>query len=574
MQPVVAPNHRPVAAHTEDSGGVLPPEQAALDFRHADLTFRVEPDQQRIEGRAILTFGIKAAMPQVLLDLDPEYAIRSVTVNGAPAGYADPDGRLRITPRAPLAAGSEAVVEIAYGGQPHVAVRAPWQDGFVWAKTQDGRPWVASAVEGMGCDLLWPCIDHPLGKPTLVDQHVTVGPGLSAASNGKLLGVRDAGGGWRTFDWRSKRLDTYAVSINVGPYEVLKADYKSRFGNVIPMEFWHLKGHEAQAKALFDQVPGMIAFNEAKIGPYPFGDEKVGMVESPHKGMEHQTINAYGNGYAIDQWGYDWLLQHEFGHEWFGNQVTNRDWSDMWLHEGFTEYLQPLYGQYLRGERDYQAWMQKDRLLITSKNALAQGRSMTGEQVYVDDARGGPGQDIYYKGEHVLATLRALIGDKAFFKTLTLLVYGRPDPRPGNFQPHWATTDDYVAIVKRVTGRDLGWFFDVYLRSGPLPDLVQTREGNRLSLAWKTDGGKSFPMPVEVSVDGHTTTLAMIGGRGSVTAPAFALVTIDPMSKVLRRDPVVEAYQAYRKAHPNGPPKPPAEDPKVNGYPNAKKWAD
>ena len=461
-------------------------------------------------------------------------------------------------------------VEIAYGGQPHVAERAPWQDGFVWAKTDKGAPWVASAVEGMGCDLLWPCIDHPLAKPGLVDQHVTVGPGLSAASNGILLGIRDAGNGWRTFDWRAKRPDTYAVAINVGPYEVLKSSFKSRFGNTIPMEFWHLEGHRPQAEALFRTVPQMIAFNEAKIGPYPFGSEKVGMVETPHLGMEHQTINAYGNGYPAEVWGFDTLLQHEFAHEWFGNQVTNRDWSDMWLHEGFAEYLQPLYAQSLRGEREYQAWMRKDRLMITNKGAVAQRRSMTGEEVYVSDAHGGPGQDIYYKGEHVLATLRGLIGDKAFFRSLTELAYGRPDPKPGNFEPRWATTDDYLAIVNRVSGGDLTWFFNAYLRTAPLPELIQTREGGKLKLAWKTGDGGPFPMPVQVAVDGRTTTLPMKGGLGAVSAPEGALVTIDPASKLLMRDPAIEAYQAYRKANPKGPPKPPAQDPKVTGYPAEK----
>ncbi|CAN5128055.1 M1 family metallopeptidase [soil metagenome] len=563
-------NHQPVAKHTQDSGGVMPPEQAALDFRHADLSFRVDPAGERIDATAILTLGIKAAVPVILIDLDPELAITPVKLNGAAAPFADPDGRLRITPPAPLTAGSEVKVEIAYGGQPHVAKRAPWDDGFVWAKTDKGQPWVASAVEGMGCDLFWPCIDHPLAKPGVVDQHVTVGPGMSAASNGILLGIRDAGNGWRTFDWRVKRPDTYAVAINVAPYEVLKSSYKSRFGNVIPMEFWHLVGHRAQAEALLKTVPDMIAFNEAKIGPYPFGDEKIGMVETPHLGMEHQTINAYGNGYPAEQWGYDSLLQHEFGHEWFGNQMSNKDWSDMWLHEGFTQFLQPLYSQHLKGDADYYAWLKKDRLLIGNKGAVAQRRPMTGEQVYVTDARGGPGQDIYYKGEHTLATLRAMIGDRLFFRTLTELVYGRPDPKPGNFQPRWADTDEYVAIVNRVTGRDLTWFFNAYLRTAALPDLIQTREGDRLKLTWKTGDGGPFPMPLEVSVNDKITTLPMKDGSGVVTAPEGAMVTIDPHSKILRRDLAIEAYQAYRKANPKGPPKPPAQDFKVTGYPEEK----
>jgi hypothetical protein len=80
-----------------------------------------------------------------------------------------------------------------------------------------------------------------------------------------------------------------------------------------------------RAEALFAEFPKMLDFYEAEVGPFPFGDEKMGVVETPHLGMEHQTINAYGNAYKLDGKGYDWLLQHELAHEWFGNQMTNRN---------------------------------------------------------------------------------------------------------------------------------------------------------------------------------------------------------------------------------------------------------
>jgi len=95
----------------------------------------------------------------------------------------------------------------------------------------------------------------------------------------------------------------------------------------------------------------MMDFYESTVGPYPFGDEKMGVVETPHLGMEHQTINAYGNGYKIDGRGFDWLLHHELSHEWFGNQLTNVNADDMWLHEGLGSYMQPLYDRWLNGDR-------------------------------------------------------------------------------------------------------------------------------------------------------------------------------------------------------------------------------
>jgi hypothetical protein len=182
----------------------------------------------------------------------------------------------------------------------------------------------------------------------------------------------------------------------------------------------------------------MLDFFESTIGPYPFGDEKMGVVETPHKGMEHQTINAYGNKYAKTAYGYDELLQHEFAHEWFGNQLTNANWDDMWLHEGLGSYMQPLYMQYLRGDQEYFASLMQQRAMIENKAPIVSGKPRLEEDVY-DDKRGGPGQDIYNKGSLVMHTLRGLIGDDAFFRACARSLR-HPRPAPG--QLHAALRHD------------------------------------------------------------------------------------------------------------------------------------
>jgi aminopeptidase N len=189
-----------------------------------------------------------------------------------------------------------------------------------------------------------------MGKPKVVDEHITVPAPLVAAGNGVATGMTEANG-WRTWHWRARNPSTYGIAINVAPYEVLSGEYRSRYGNTIPLRFWYLPQHKAHAQDLFSEFPKMLDFFESTIGPYPFADEKMGVVETPHKGMEHQTINAYGNKYVKTPYGYDDLLQHEFAHEWFGNQLTNGDWDDMWLHEGLGSYMQPLYMQYLHGDQ-------------------------------------------------------------------------------------------------------------------------------------------------------------------------------------------------------------------------------
>jgi aminopeptidase N len=545
--PEKSPEQPPLSAQTQRSGGDMPAEQQRLNFDHAELHFAVDIPKQTLDATARLTFSAREATDVLLLDLDPELKIGGIALDGKAlptSAWSNPDGRLRISLTKPLAKGGKATVEIRYGGKPHVAKRAPWDGGFVWAKTEDGQPWIATAVEGEGCDMFWPCIDHPMGKPDLVDTYVTVPKSLAAPGNGVLVDIKDAGAN-HTYHWRAKHPTTYAISLNIGPFDVLKGNYKSHYGNTIPMQMWYLRGHEAQAKQLFGEFPRMLDFFEEQIGPYPFGDEKMGVVETPHLGMEHQTINAYGNGYPRSEFGFDWLLQHEFSHEWFGNQVTNVDWDDMWIHEGFGTYMQPLYGQYLYGDMPYFSMLQTERTAVKNVHPIVAGRHQFEHEVY--DADTGPANDIYYKGSLMLHTLRQTIGDKAFFETVRRLVYGRPDPKPGNFAPHYATTRDYIDIVKQVTGKDMGWFFDVYLYESALPALEVKREGDTVSLHWKVPHDKPFPMPVEVQVGDTVQTLPMVDGYGSVKAPAGALVVVDPRSKVLRELPHIGEYQRWKK---------------------------
>jgi aminopeptidase N len=542
-----APTQPALTAQTLNSGGVMPAEQARVHFDHAELHFTIDPAGQSIDASATLSFTAKSATDVLLLDLDRNLPISGIALDDQPLAasqWSNPDGRLRIALPAPLASSGKVRVTIRYGGKPHVAKKAPWDGGFVWSHTADGQPWVASAVEGEGCDLFWPCIDHPQGEPDLVDTYVTVPKTLAAPGNGVLIGITEEGDR-HTYHWRAKHPDTYAIAINVGPFDVLKADYASRYGNTIPLEFWYLRGHEAQAKELFAGFPRMLDFFEQEIGPYPFGDEKMGVVETPYLGMEHQTLNAYGNDYKQDGYGFDRLLQHEFAHEWFGNQMTNADWDDMWLHEGFGTYMQPLYSQYLNGDADYFSWVHGLRMMLRNARPIVSGSSKTEEQVY--DEKTGPGQDIYNKGALMLHALRQLIGDKDFFESTRRLVYGRPDPKPGNFSPRYATTDEYIAIVDKVTGRDLHWFFDVYLHDAALPRLDVQHGGDTLTLHWVTEHGKPFPMPVEVQVGEAVHTVPMAHGEGRLHVPAGSLLIVDPHSKLLRELPHIDAFRQWMK---------------------------
>ncbi|MBU1384971.1 MAG: M1 family metallopeptidase [Alphaproteobacteria bacterium] len=522
------------------------PEQLAVTFDKADLSIRVIPDETAIDAVAVLDFTATAPIRRLAVELDTLLTISEVAVDGVvvPADrWSNPEGRLTVELAAALAAGETARLRIAYAGQPRVAPNAPWDGGFQWATAPSGEPWIATAVQGEGCDLFWPCIDHPLAEPARVDLHITVPSNLSAPSNGRFLGKQDHDDGWTTWNWSARHPNTYAIALSIGPYAERTAQYRSRFGNSFPMTFWHLASADpAKVDALFAQFTPMLDFFEATVGPYPFAEEKMGVVETPHLGMEHQTINAYGNGYKLDGRGFDWLLHHELSHEWFGNQLTNRNADDMWLHEGLGSYMQPLYDRWLNGE----AWMQSSlvgqRKGLRNRFPVVSGTEKTGNEVYDGDI--GPGNDIYSKGSLIAHSLRMLIGDEAFFRSVTRLVYGTATPQPGGFQPRYGTTDEFRAIASEEAGRDLTWFFRGYLYQAELPDLRQTRENGELILQWVTGDGGAFPMPVEVEIDGRRETVPMTGSHGRLAVPDGAHVLIDPDNKVLRRLDFIEAWRA------------------------------
>ena len=514
------------------SGGQVAPLQQGLTVEHADLTFAFDFDNKILMGTTTLTLKGEGSRSAFSVDLDSVFTVNSVAVNGeslAASQYRNVGGELQITPSSEVTL--PLTVTISYEGQPRIPVRAPWDGGVMWEKTPDGANWLATAVQGEGCDLFWPCIDQPHGEPNQTDLHIQVPKPLVAASNGVLVDVTD-NGDTRTYHWQTRSAhNTYGIALNIAPYEKLETTYSSIYGNTYPIVYYHLPGNEQQAKVLFDEIPTMLTFFERMIGPYPFGNEKVGVAQTPHLGMEHQTINAYGNEYKKDEFGFDWLLQHEFAHEYFGNQVTNDNWDHMWIHEGLGSYMQPLFAQYLSGDVAYMTYLNNQRKGLINTHPIVSNKLMEVEQVY---ERGvGPALDIYYKGSWIMHTLRNLIGDDAFFSAVRELVYGTDQPKPGNFTTIYRNTQDFIEIVNRRTGKDLSWFFDVYLYQPKLPKLVETRTEDTVTFSWNSPQNLPFPMPLEVSVNGEVQVLDITSPK-TITVTPFDVVIADPNSKVLR----------------------------------------
>ncbi len=534
---------RDLGARPTDSGGVLMAEQAAYDVKSYDLAVRPNIEEQSIKGVLTVRALIVKPIDKFVLDLDYPFTVESVQLltnrgNPIPLKFERRESKIWISFPMTVKAGKTAEVRVAYSGKPKVAPRPPWVGGFVWSKTADGSPWFATAVQNDGADLWFPVKDHPSDKPETTSLHFTVPEPLVAASNGKLQSVVKNADGTRTYNWFvSQPISNYNIALNVAPYKLLKDNVKSISGETILIEFYVLPEHFGRAQSLVDLTKKYNAFFEEYLGPYPFRADKIGIAETPHLGMEHQSITAYGNEFKYNADGDDWLMFHEFGHEWWANLVTGKDWNDFWIHEGFQSFMDTFYVEKTKGKAAYFAAMTARQKNFKNVKPVAPREPRTTTAMYLlpPDYTKSDG-DIYGKGAMILHTLRFYIGDEAFFKSLRRMAYptARMEKITDGRQTRLATTDEFLKIAERQSGKRLDWFFELYLRQPALPKLVAEARGNQLTLRWDAPSNLLFPMPVEVSIGGVTKRYEMPNGTVTIPLPQDAQYVVDPNGWVLK----------------------------------------
>jgi len=390
-----------------------------------------------------------------------------------------------------------------------------------------------------GADVWWPCKDHPSDEPDSMALHITVPEPLIVATNGRLQNVKKNSDGTQTFNWLiSLPFNNYSVALNIAPYRTIEGEFKSMTGESVPITLWVLPEDYEKGQQLFPQITKDLNFFEKYLGPYPFRAEKVGVAQTPHLGMEHSTVTAYGANFQNNAYGFDGLLFHELGHDWWANLVTASDWRDFWLHEGFQTYMDALYAGALQGDAGYERYMAAQRQGIRNRQAVAPREARSAMQIYMTapDYVNSDG-DIYGKGALILHTLRYLIGDDAFFKSLRRMAY--PDPKMESVkdgrQFRFATTDDFRHIAEEASGMKLDWFFEVYLRQPALPRLITETRGNAMVLRWDAPAGLSFPMPVEVQVGGQTRRVEMNQAEATIAFEAGQAPVVDPKNRILKQ---------------------------------------
>lgn len=515
--------------------GELDAAQAAFDVLHYGLELEVEPETRSIRGALTVRARMLERVDQLVLDLDAALKVSGVRSGEVRLSHTQKDNRIFIE-LGPLGDAEEIEVTVAYAGRPRVAPRPPWDGGFTWAETPSGEPWIATSCQGEGADVWWPCKDHPSDEPDSMDLRITVPKGLVVATNGKRMEVQTKGN--KTISrWHvSTPVNNYGIALNIAPYVELTTDYRSVAGVMIPVTFWVLPEHEEEGEAILPEFLEHLRFFEELLGPYPFRADKYGIAETPHLGMEHQTIIAYGNKFREDErWGFDWLHHHELAHEWWGNLATVPDWRDFWIHEGFATYAQALYAEKLHGIDGYHEYMRRFRQ-FNNRKPVAPRRTLSADGAYFGASAQSTDNDVYYKGAWVLHTLRGLVGDDAFFEAHRRLAYPNPELErtDDGSACHFVTTEDFIALASEEHGSDLGWFFDVYLRQPALPRLLVEERRGGVDLAWRTPSDLPFPMPVEVNVNGTLRKVDV--GTDPVFVASATAGDVDPRTWVLRAE--------------------------------------
>ena len=484
------------------------PFRANNDLLFYHLTLRVDPVAKTIVGTNVVRFRMLQDGRKIQLELTPELKLEGITFEGKALTVvrAAADSRTLYLdfPRL-LKKGEVDEVSVAYSGRPVTQGRFGC---FSFDKDKEGKPWITTACEGEGASVWWPNKDQWRDEPQDgMEIDVAVPDGLMDVSNGRFVGSRDLGDGYTEWMWRVHYpINNYDVALNIGEYQHWDDVHVNKdTGEKTTLDYYALPEDLEKAKAQFAQVPVMLDAYEHYLGEYPFDKDGYKLIEVPYAGMEHQTAVAYGNHFENGYYGRDWtgvgispkfdfIIIHESGHEWFGNAVTAADRSDMWIHEGWTTYLESLYVEFQWGKADGIKYLNGLTPKVRNRQAIMTARGTNAE----------PTEDQYFKGALMINTLRSVIDDDAKWFVDIHDFYQQ-------FKYQNIMTEDVIAWWNKRTGMDLTTFFDEYLRHAAIPVLELKFDRAKGTVAYKWCAEEAgFAMPIKMGERDHLTLVTPV----------------------------------------------------------------
>jgi aminopeptidase N len=528
----LAAQDKPVTRQ-ESLRGTITPEREWWDVLHYDLHVQFLPDTRSIRGSNEIAFKTLKSGRKMQIDLQVPLNITKV-MHGAESLPFEREGNVYwISFNGDLPAGVEDKIEIAYEGHPHESRLPPWDGGVQWDRDDLGNWFINTTCEGIGASVWWPNKDIGYDEPDRgMNISLTVPEELSAISNGRLKGIdRDIKNKTRTFHWQVVNpINNYGVNANIGKYVTWSEKFNGE-GGVLDISYWVLPHQKLAAMKQFREVPRMLKAFEHWFGKYPFYEDGYKLVAVSYPGMEHQSSVTYGNYYrngyrARDVSGtgigfkFDFIIVHESGHEWFGNNISMRDAADMWIHEGMTNYSENLFVEYWFGKQAAQDYV------IGSRRNIANDRPIIGTY---GANREGSG-DMYYKGGNMMHTIRQIVDDDEKWRSILRGLNK-------DFWHQTVTTQQVESYISEHAGIDLGKVFDQYLRTANLPLLKYSIKGNEVTF-WYENVVPGFNMPLEVAVNGKNSSI-----RPTVTPTTLTFG--DPVNTfVVDRNYYVESKKA------------------------------
>jgi aminopeptidase N len=479
--------------------GGLTMERIWWDLKYYHLQTEVRPEAKYISGSNTIHYEVLNPQQVMQIDLQKPMRIDSIIQNGMQLEFTTEFDAHFIQLKEEQKAGAINKLTVYYSGNPTVAKNAPWDGGFTWEKDDQGQDFIATANQGIGASVWWPCKDQPADEPDSMLISVNVPKPLVDISNGRLREVEDLKNS-RTYHWFvSNPINNYGVNLNIGDYVNFTEKYEGEKG-VLDCSYWVLSYNLEKAKKQFQEVPRMLEAFEHWFGPYPFYEDSYKLVQAPYLGMEHQSSVTYGNGFKngyrgrdLSQtgWGlkFDFIIIHESGHEWFANNITYKDVADMWIHESFTHYSENLFLDYHYDSLAANAYVQGVR------SSIQNDRPIIGEYGVSHEGSG----DMYYKGGNMLHMIRQLFdNDEKWRQTLRGL--------NKEFYHQTVTTSQIENYISESFGKPLSKVFDQYLRTTQIPTFTYRVLGNQLLYKWENsvDG---FEMPIKIFINGEAEWL-------------------------------------------------------------------
>lgn len=534
----VAQNQRPLTK-ADTLRGTITPERAWWDLTRYDLEIQPDYTTKTLKGSNTISYTVvqNNAGRKMQIDLKEPLQINEVTDQQGKKYNFHKSGSVWLIDMPNQQKGTKGKITIRYSGKPHEAIRAPWDGGWTFTKDSLGRPWMTVTCQGgAGASIWYPCKDHQSDEPNNgASLTMRVPDTLMAVGNGRLKKTTPHGDGTTSYKWEViNPINNYNIIPYIGKYVNFKEEYQGEKGK-LDLNYWVLDYNEQKAKNyLPKEVHNTMKSFEYWFGPYPFYEDGYQLIDVPHTGMEHQSAVAYGNWYQPGYrkrdgsgtgWGLKWdfIVIHESGHEWFGNNITSNDLADMWVHEGFTNYSETLFIDYIFGEQAANEYN------VGIRNGIRNDKPII-PQTYGVNAQGSG--DMYPKGGNLLHAIKHSLNNNEKFRQILRGLNK-------DFYHQTVNSTQVENYISKKAGFDYSKVFDQYLRNTAIPKFEFQVNGNAVRYRY-TNCIPGFNLPIVLKSNKTVLKLLPTDEWKTTTLQAneLSLLSADAVKKMYYVDPV------------------------------------